>query len=521
MNLTPIRVAIIGVDKFTAPLRLFNSQVRTTLKPLSDLSEHVGRFTKAAGFERLGSAMAGVGSSVGAVFSSVGGLAMKLGAVGAGAGAGLYAIVNGSAQAGNNLKKLAYEIGMPIGPLQQLQYVAGKTGVDSELFGKSMLKFGKNAAEAAARTGEAYPAFRAIGVNVKDAGGKIRPIKDILLNVAAAMNKLPDPLMRNRVAVALFGKSGFEMTKMLKGGREELEKTMAKASKFGLFTDDAADKSEKFTEAQKDAAAALTGIRNVVGIQLMPIFTTWMKKLSDLIVVYRPQIQAFAKKFAEGMPERIGKLIDAGKKLWERLQPILDVLKGVVHILGPANTALLLLAGTVLVTVVPSIYGLVTAVGALGAVLLTTPIGWIALAIAGLGAAVFATYMHYRNLKSLVQGPVKISTVEEAKKESVKDLRDKYFRSLRSSGTVEATPEIAEAEEKVKSYGVGLPEDTESKVKFINDLYNQDESRCRARREGEVDPGLRSCCRRRASRPAISRRGRSAGEFPGRPQYQI
>jgi hypothetical protein len=473
-NLSPIRIAIIGVDKFTAPLRLFNSQVRLTLKPLSDLGDHIGRFSKAAGFERLGSAFSRVGSSIGGVASAVGGLALKFGAIAGGAGAGLFALVNGTAEAGENLKNLAYVLGIPIDVLQQLQYAANMADIDMESFTTSMKFFGVNIAAAAANTGTALPAFKALGIQVKDiATGKTRASKDILLDLAAAMDKLGDPNMRNRIAKTVFGKTGIDMVKMLKGGRAELEKTMERAAQFGTFSEDSANKSALFSDSLKETKFALVGLRNVIGIELMPIFTQWMKKISDLIIVYKPQITAFAKKFAEGLPERVGKLIDSMKDLWEGLKPILKFFGDIFKLLGPTKSAMLLLGGAIAITLVPAVYSLVTAVGALGAVLLTTPIGWITLGIAALGAGVLALYLHYQDLKNAIQGPVKITTVEEAKKSSLKDLRDQYFRSLRATGTIAPTPEVTAAEEKVKSYGIELPDDMEQRVRMINDLYNQ------------------------------------------------
>jgi hypothetical protein len=219
------------------------------------------------------------------------------------------------------------------------------------------------------------------------------------------------------------------------------------------------------------------GVRNIVGVELMPIFSQWMQKLQDLVVVYRPQIQAFAKRFAEGLPARIGKLIEAAQELWEDLKPILEFFKGVVEYLGPTKTAFVILATAFTFTVVPAIYSLATAIGALSFAFVTSPIGLATLAVAALGIAIYGLESKYANLKKAMQGPVSISTVKESKTKALGNLQNLYVKSLTEKGKIEDSPELREAEKKVKSFGIDLPEnDVAQRVKMVNDLYNENAS---------------------------------------------
>jgi hypothetical protein len=403
-NLSPIRIAIIGVDKMTAPIRMINSHIRSTLKPVSDLSNHIGRLVKATGISRVGSAFGAVKNSVGEVASAVSGLVTKFAFAGGILGAGLYSIVNGAAEAGDTFSRLAYQMGLPVIELQKLSYAADLADVPIETFNANMLKFGRGIADAASGAGTALPAFRALGVSVKDASGRIRPAQSVLLDVAKVLEKIENPLQRNRVLVALFGKSGIEMASMLKGGRVELERTMAEASKYGLITDENVKKSEEFSDAQKRSRYALIGLRNVIGTELMPIFTQWMGKLQELIIQYKPQIQEFARSFAEGLPERISGLVVSVKNLWNGFQPIISVFKSIVDFIGPVNTAMLAVGGIIAVTVIPAVASLISAIGMLSIAFAVTPFGWVIVALSGIVIATMLVIKYFKQIKEFFGG---------------------------------------------------------------------------------------------------------------------
>jgi hypothetical protein len=117
------------------------------------------------------------------------------------------------------------------------------------------------------------------------------------------------------------------------------------------------------------ASGALQKLAQAVGEKLTRAFQrawTWLSKL--------PQKWRAFRKAIEPVTSAIGWLADK---------------------FGGANVAMAAIAGTIAVMVIPAIYATVTAIYAMGAALLTTPIGWAIGLLAALAAGAVYVYRHW------------------------------------------------------------------------------------------------------------------------------
>jgi hypothetical protein len=151
----------------------------------------------------------------------------------------LRALARESIGAVGGLGELAAQIGVSTDALQSLRYAASQTGVSDEELEKSLSQLTRRLGDAAAGAKEPAKAFKALGVDIRDAAGNVRPTEQVLLDVADGLSKIKTPAEQAAIAVDLFGKSGMTMIPMLKEGKKSLEEYMRTAKEIGVVIDEA------------------------------------------------------------------------------------------------------------------------------------------------------------------------------------------------------------------------------------------------------------------------------------------
>lgn len=454
MSTPPIKVAIIAADQFTATLRRFRGAVDSTTGPLAGFSGKFKQWGQILDTSKLAP-----------VAQKINGLARSLALGGVAAGVGLYAMVRSTAKAGDELFSTSRMLGLSVESLQEFRYAAKLSNVEAGEFDGAVRKFGVNAAKAFAGVkGDATSAFGALGVSLKDNHGKLKTTEQLFLETTDAIASLPDPLMRNRVAVALFGKSGAIMTKMMGEGAEGMNKLRKQARDLGIvMSGTAAESGDRFNDTFDTMTAVFIGLRNAIGNKFLPIFTDLVKKLTVFLVQHRPEIEAFFKRMAEELPAKLQFLRQAFLDVWGVIRPFVQVFGQIVKAFGVGPILIGALALIISVNLVTAIGTLTGALMTLNAAFLLSPIGWITLAIAALGVAVFATYVHYKNLRDITSKPITVATQSEA----LTNLSSLYSEEGQKKNPTFTSPAILKAEEEVKNQGIELPQDLKEKINYV------------------------------------------------------
>ena len=278
----------------------------------------------------------GLNSSFGKLKGGAGAMSGALGAlVPAVAIGGLTTLAKGAIDAADNLNDLSQRTGVSVESLSRFGAAANDSGSSVDEVAKAMGKLSKSIVDPASKANEA---LKSIGVSATDASGKIRPMDDVMLDIADRFAKMPDGAQKTALAMELFGKSGMNLIPMLNQGRDALSKYNA------TITTDGAQAADKFNDSLNEIGRVLAGPLNEALTTLLPHIT----------------------KFAEGF----AKAVTAFSQLPEPVQSIIIGLGG----LGIAFAA---------------ISPIVTALGAVLAVVFTGPVGIAALVIAA-GIAIYA-----------------------------------------------------------------------------------------------------------------------------------
>lgn len=197
------------------------------------------------------------------------------------AGAAAISMANNTAAAANELNKLSASSGIGAQDLAKLNYAFSVGNVSSQELGQGLKGLAVKMNEAANGNEEAMNTFKALGVEVKDTSGKMRPIQEVLLDVAEAFKRMPDGAQKSALAVKLMEESGLKLLPVLNQGADAINKFGKEAEDIGIiFTPEQLAAAKEWEQNLIRLKAAGGGLAHVVGNEIVP----HMAKLSSILL---------------------------------------------------------------------------------------------------------------------------------------------------------------------------------------------------------------------------------------------
>ncbi len=373
-----LKILIKAIDGVTAPVKAMNRQIESMTKPFAAVGKAVKNLSAQAGIPQVASAIGGVGTAARGVAGEIGRLALKAG----GLAAGFAFLFQRTTETGDQFAKMSQRFGAPVETLSRYAHGAELAGASTQDLGAGLKFLSRRAVDAARGGKESQFWFRSLGIQVKDASGKMKDSDQIFREVADRFQGMEDGAQKSAVATALFKGAGEALTPLLNEGSEGLKKYADEADRLNLtWKEGDARSAEAFNDALSNLHGSITGVWKTIVTNLAPALTPIIQSLTDWVVKNRAliavNVTAFLKDFAA-----------AAKDVWGKLQMVWGVMKPWIDLIGPGNAALAILAVTVGGPLVVSLLSLIGAVKALGIALLTTPLGWFMLALAPLLFAV-------------------------------------------------------------------------------------------------------------------------------------
>lgn len=373
------QVHLTLVDRLTAPLRRIQAR-------MAAMSRRLGIDRIARATSDLTRRIGGLGAGLAATGRRLGLFTAALGLGGAGAIMGTFRLAQNTATLGDEIAKTSRQLGLGAEALQEYRYAAELSGVASGTFDQSVERLGRNAVMAADGNKAISDSFRRMGVSVRDANGNMRSTEAILDDVMAALAAIEDPMVRNQRAYELFGRSGVDMAKMVAEGTDALRASREEARRTGhVISQTAAEFGEVFGDNVTRLTKRLEGLRNMLGVHLMPVMneivertTAWVDANQGLI---RSTIADWTKRFSNllrdlmdplsDVRQSIAEFADQMATLYDRVRPVIDFLG------GPGQATMIALAAYITGPLITAVALLGAAFIKLGLVILSTPIGWI------------------------------------------------------------------------------------------------------------------------------------------------
>lgn len=301
------------------------------------------------------------------------------------AGTGLFALAQKTANAGDEVQKMALRTGFSTETLSELRHVAALSGTSIEQLETGVKRMSRVIVDAERGMESSTRAFDALGVSVEDLMA-LSP-EDQFVKLASALADVEDDTLKAALAQEIFGRAGTQLLPMLASGAEGLEAMRQEAHDLGLiFDQEAADAAAKFNDDLTRLKGAFTGVMNEVGQKLIPVIVDQLlPALQEHLI---PQVQKLGAF--------ITRTIDWFQNLSPSMQQVVGIAIGLAVAIGPVLLVLgkLIAIGGTLTTVIKTLVGMIGKLGGAIMFLATNPIGWVILAI---GALIAIGVLLYKN----------------------------------------------------------------------------------------------------------------------------
>lgn len=170
----------------------------------------------------------------------------------------------------DELFKMSQKIGIATDELSKLKYAAKLADVDTAQLQTGLVKLSKGMGEAARGTGEAYNAFSAMGISVKNTDGTLKSNSQLLGEVADKFAGYEDGASKTALAVAIFGRSGADLIPLLNAGREGLKDAGDELGRFGgVVMPEAAKQAEIFNDNITKLSTVVGGAGKAITNELL------------------------------------------------------------------------------------------------------------------------------------------------------------------------------------------------------------------------------------------------------------
>jgi hypothetical protein len=222
-----------------------------------------------------------------------------------GEGASFFGLAETTAEAGVNFKKTAEEVGTTTTRFQELTYAAKQWDVQEGALTSGLRRLSMMAVQAARGSSEAGRTLTQAGVDsLYDGSGKMLRSDQLMAQIAKKFKAMPTDAMKAGLAVQIFGRSGSQLMPILNRWGTELDRVTEEGRKLGVVMDESAiAKSEIFKESMNRLHAMVTGLRNTIGVALMPAIEDMIKSIQNWYLanedVIRTDIARFAKQFSD------------------------------------------------------------------------------------------------------------------------------------------------------------------------------------------------------------------------------
>ena len=239
-------------------------------------------------------------------------------AIGAVAGtAGIGLLIKRSIDAADSIGKAADVIGISTRSLQEYRFAADIAGVSQEQLDKSLKQFAKVVGETRAGTGTLITLLNKMDPALLKNLASAKSTEGALKILFRAMGKLGSQTDRVALSNAAFGRSGKDMTNIVKNGAAEMEAMRAKALSLGIVIDDA------LIRGSEDAKDKLTILATVIKANVTRAVVQNATEIGNLAVKFTNLIPKVIE--ATGELKKFFQRLTSNTRLRDEIQTIAEI----------------------------------------------------------------------------------------------------------------------------------------------------------------------------------------------------
>lgn len=208
-------------------------------------------------------------------------------------------LVGGLVETSRETLNAAKVAGVSAGFFQEMAYAAKTLGIQADDVRDVMLDLSDKAASGGK---DQEAAFSRLGVKVKDTNGKLRPMEELIGDLADGFAKMQDGTEKTATASTLLGEQGARLLPIFSKGRAGLKAYGEEARRAGIILDDdALQSAQDFSAGMVQLEASGTSLRNTIGGALLPALGKLARSLDALLRRIVPVVKVKAKDWADGL----------------------------------------------------------------------------------------------------------------------------------------------------------------------------------------------------------------------------
>lgn len=180
-----------------------------------------------------------------------------------------------------DLGEQADQIGVTTDELQAFRFAGAQAGIETEQMDTAITKLAKSMGTAADGNKEMIELFERLGVKLLDAKGELRPVADVMPEVARGILNIGSTSQRTATLMDLFGRSGAKMTTVLEEFAKGSDSVVSSARDLGGILDkDISDAWDRVGDAMTRAGLAADVTNAKLGA---PIATFGLEKVEQIL----------------------------------------------------------------------------------------------------------------------------------------------------------------------------------------------------------------------------------------------
>lgn len=302
-----------ALEKLNGQLQTADKNIKSADVSTRSFGDEIRSLTNTLGIN-VSPAIENLASKFDGVNASIGNAVLGIGAI-------LTAFVKcstGVAEFADELLTLSSTSGIATDELQKLQYAADFVDVSVDTMTGSMTRMIRAMDDARKGSNDYSEAFKKLHVRITDSSGALRDSNDVFYETIDRLGKIKNETERDALAMQIFGRSARELNPLIEAGSERLKELGIEAENLGLvMSEEELAKAGEFNDALDRMSSVADGLKNSLGIVLLPILTALFEALSKIPVPVLKTIVTIATVVASILlvVKAIKSLTDTGKTI--------------------------------------------------------------------------------------------------------------------------------------------------------------------------------------------------------------
>ena len=301
------------LEKLNGQLKTADENIKNADKDTKTFGDQIRSLTSIIGIN-VSPAIEGMAKKFDGTNAAIGNLIIGIGAVGT-------ALVKCSvkvAEFADDMLTLSSTSGIATDDLQKLSYAADFVDVSVDTMTGSMTKLTQTMSKAKDGSKESAEAFKKLHIRITDSHGALRDSNEVFYETIDKLGKIKNETERNAMAMKIFGKSATELNPLIEAGSQKLKELGIEAENLGvIMSEEELKKAGAFNDALERMEKTTDGLKNSLGMALLPVLTSLFEALSKIPVEVLKTIVVIATAVASILliVKAIKSVTDTGKAI--------------------------------------------------------------------------------------------------------------------------------------------------------------------------------------------------------------